>query len=334
MTPQLNAVRDAVEAWSQADPSTWGTGLSTAGARLAMKTAAKLVLDGELGTPRGQPPEAVVIWCASNVFTAPLEWTAQFAALGTKVHLKAPSASPLSTQAIASAFSELNVQAHHLDHAPALKLLEGADALLAFGSDDTLAELDSQIPSSLRRSFHGHRASVAVVSGQNPTHIAEALAWDLVLYDGRGCMSPSAIFCLGNTEELAQALASALAKVGDTIPPGSLEPWQGPQWRSRTGRARALGRCLEGSQWAVCTTEMSELEPNLPRMAVLHEIHDLQSLSFLKDLPLSTCATDLDCSRELEALGFHRICTPGDMQRPPLNRAHDGVDVIAKLSIP
>ncbi|MEE2751590.1 MAG: acyl-CoA reductase [Myxococcota bacterium] len=332
MNTQLREVREAVEAWSQADPSTWNTGLSAAGARLAMKTAAKLVLDGELGVPRGQPPKTVVIWCASNVFTAPLEWTAQFAALGAEVRLKAPSASPLSTQAMAEAFRTLNVHAHHLDHTAALGLLEGADALLAFGSDETLADLDTQIPADLKRSFHGHRASIAVVSGQNPIRTAEALAWDLVLYDGRGCMSPSAIFCLDHAEELAEALGSALAQAGDTIPPGPLEPWQGPQWRSRTGRARVLGRCLEGKQWAVCTTNRSSLEPNLPRMAVLHELDDLQSLSFLSDVPLSTCATDLEHTQELEALGFHRICSPGDMQRPPLNRRHDGVDVIATLS--
>jgi len=332
MSTVVSAVREAVRTWSEANPADWNTGLSQEGACLAMNTAAGLVLDGALGVSRGRPPKKVVIWCASNVFTAPLEWTAQLAALGTEVLLKAPSSSPESTQAMADAFHGLGVSAHHLDHTSALRLLEGADGLIAFGSDETLTALNAQVPPTVRRSLHGHRASVAVVTGRNPVQTAQALAWDLVLYDGRGCMSPSAIFCLDQTEALADALASALAEAGKTIPPGKLAPWQGPQWRARTGRARALGTCREDSQWAVCATETGPLEANLPRMAVLHEIEEVRALSFLKDMALSTCATDLDDHAALEALGFHRVCAPGDMQRPPLNRKHDGVDVIARLS--
>ena len=332
MSDLVNAVREAVKTWSEADPTDWNTGLSKEGACLAMKTAAGLVLDGTLGLSRDRPPKRVVIWCASNVFTAPLEWTAQLAALGSEVLLKAPSSSPASIQAMADAFRGLGVSAHHLDHTESLRLLEGADGLLAFGSDETLASLDAQVPQALRRSLHGHRASVAVVTGRNPVQTAQALVWDLVLYDGRGCMSPSAIFCLQEAEALAEALASALEEAGKVIPPGRLSPWQGPQWRARTGRARALGTCQEGDQWAVCTTKTGPLEANLPRMAVLHEIEDVRALSFLEDTPLSTCATDLVEHGALKALGFHRICAPGDMQRPPLSRKHDGVDVIARLS--
>lgn len=334
MTDRTQAVRDAVESWSSLDPSGWNTGLSNQGARLAMKTAARLVLDGELGANCGEPPSKVVIWCASNVFTAPLEWTALFTALGSEVLLKSSSQSPLATKAMAESFSSLNVSAHQLDHVSALELLEGADALLAFGADETLSELEAQIPNQLPRSMHGHRISVAVVSGRNPDRTAEALAWDMVLYDGRGCMSPVAIFCLDETDALAAALADALEAMGSIVPPGPMEPWQGPRWRERTGLARALGTCREGSQWAVCHTAPSPLGPTLPRLAVLHDIDDIDSLAFLRNLPLSTCATDLEDNNALAELGFHRICVPGDMQRPPLGRLHDGVNVIAHLSKP
>lgn len=331
---RAHAVRDAVQAWCSLDPSDWNTGLSNQGARLAMNTAARLVLDGELGVASGEPPSKLVIWCASNVFTAPLEWTALFTALGTEVLLKASSRIPHATEALAGAFESLGVSAHTLDHVPALDLLGGADAMLAFGADETLSELEAQLPSSLLRSMHGHKISVAVVSGRDPQRTAEALAWDMVLYDGRGCMSPVAIFCLGETEALADCLANALESTGVRIPPGPLEPWQGPQWRQRTGLARALGTCREGRRWAVCNTALSPLNSTLPRMAMLHEIDDLASLAFLRDLPLSTCATDLADPVDLQALGFHRICEPGDMQRPPLGRLHDGVDIIAQLSKP
>jgi hypothetical protein len=66
-------------------------------------------------------------------------------------------------------------------------------------------------------------------------------------------------------------------------------------------------------------------------MLTVHPIESLLELKGLSVLPLSTCATDLE-PRPLSELGFHRICAPGDMQRPPLDRHHDGVDLVAHFS--
>ncbi len=327
-------VREAVQSWGNMDPSGWNTGLSHAGARIAQKSAVEGILADSLQRAGHTAPETLVIWCASNVFTAPVEWCALFSALGSRVVLKAPSGAPEAVKALAQAFSSLGTRAHVLDHQEALGLLEDADALLAFGSDESLAALEGALPKAapagLRASLHGHRASFAVVSG-DPAW-ADALAWDAVLHDGRGCMSPHAVFCLGDTGPLSAALAQALERLHSEVPPGPLAPWQGSEWRRRCGLARVLGSSLAGDRWAVNTLPPREvgLGP-LPRMLTVHPIQGLEALQGLSQLPLSTCATDLDPA-DISQLGFPRICTPGNMQRPPLDRHHDGVDLVAHFS--
>jgi hypothetical protein len=336
---RADLVREAVQAWGNLDPSGWNTGLSHAGARIAQKAAVEGVLADSLEREGHTAPKTLVIWCASNVFTAPVEWCALFAALGSRVVLKAPSSAPEAALALAREFSALGTSAHVLGHREALGLLEDADALLAFGSDESLAAIDGALPEAapagLHTSLHGHRASFAVVSG-DPA-VADGLAWDAVLHDGRGCMSPHGIFCLGDPAPLAAALAKSLALLHGEVPPGPLEPWQGPEWRRRCGLARALGSSLAGEGWAVNTLPPREvgLGP-LPRMLTVHPIESLEELKGLAQLPLSTCATDLDpeafADVGLADPGFHRICAPGDMQRPPLDRLHDGVDLVAHFS--
>ena len=329
---KVKQVRAALAAWGRMDPCAWNTGLSPAGARLAQEVAVDLALADSLERPGCTPPSTLVIWCASNVFTAPLEWTALFCALGSRVVLKAPSSCPGPTLALAEAFSNLGVEAYVGDHTSSLQLLEDAQGLLAFGSDEALAQLDRTVPPGLRRSLHGHRISFAVVSGDATA--ASGLVEDAVLHDGRGCMSPAAVFCLGDPGPLTEAMASALAQSHSEVPPGPLEPWQGPEWRRRIGLTRALGSTLEGSGWAVTTSAPREVGLGaLPRLMAVHPISDLSVLEGLSQLPLSTCATDLEDTGGLGDLGFHRICTPGAMQRPPLDRAHDGVDLVSHFSV-
>jgi hypothetical protein len=62
----------------------------------------------------------------------------------------------------------------------------------------------------------------------------------------------------------------------------------------------------------------------------IHPIDSLDELDFLRGLPWSSCATDLP-HESIASMGFHRICGPGELQRPPMNRLHDGVDVLEVL---
>ena len=322
MDPRVVA---AVRRYGAMDPATWGTGLSAPGAREALSAAIERVLDGPWQAP-SPPPPTVVIWCAGNVFTAPLEWTAQLVAAGSRVVLKAPSASPTPVLALAEAFAGLGVEAHAAPHQDAWPLLDRADAVLGMGSDAAMAELGERLPEDLPRSLHGHRVSFAIVEGSS-LELAHALALDAALYDGAGCMSPAAAFCLGDAERLAAHLAVAMAEAERRWPRGHVDPAIGPRWRTRVGLARILGTSHEGPSWAVPLLPLAHAEATvLPRMLPVHPVADLRHLAALAELPLSSVATD----RAID-LPFPRICAPGELQAPRTNRHHDGVDVMAVL---
>jgi len=334
---RVAATLEAVARWGARDAAGWSTGLSAEGARAAQSAAVEAILDAEgvLGVPGGVPPRRLVIWCAGNVFTAALEWTALFASLGTEVVLKASVRCPAPVAAMAEDFAALGARAHVLPHAAAFHLLDGADAVLGFGSDEAMAALQSRLSPLQRRSLHGHRVSFAVVDGASESldAVAAGLAMDAALYDGRGCMSPAAVFCLGDTGALVDALAPAMADAARALPRGEVDPAIGPRWRTRCGLARVTGRCLEGDGWAVAAMPAAHAEAGpLPRMLTVHPLRSLDELAPLTALPLSSCATNLTDREPLIALGFERACRPGQLQRPRFGRPHDGVDVLTTLS--
>lgn len=331
----VEVARAGLRRWAAMDPSAWDTGLSPAGARRALAEASEAVLAADLQRllPADRlfiPPRELLIWCSSNVFTAPLEWTAAFVALGSRVTLKAPSASPASTLALAEAFGE-SVRALARPHAEAWELIAQADAVLGFGSDRAMAELSAHLPPGLPRSLHGHKVSFALVEGHGEA-LAQALALDAALYDGQGCMSPAAVLCTGDAQALAQGLHRALQALHTALPRGPLPPELGHEWRRRRGLALALGALYEGDEHAVAVLPPEHLgAASLPRFLVVHPVERGALPALLRGLPLSTLATDLEDPHALSALGFTRVCRPGFMQRPPFPRPHDGVDVLHTL---
>jgi hypothetical protein len=256
--------RAAVARFGVMDPSGWGTGLSAQGAREAQRVSVDLVLDGRFGEAPNTPPAKLLIWCAANVFTAPLEWTARFAAWGSQVTLKAPSACPAPVEALAQAFAPLGVVAVNRPHEQCWDLVGEADAVLGFGGDEAMAELAAHIPAETPRSLHGHRVSLAVVT-EDAAATAKALAMDLCLYDGQGCMSPAAIFCLGDPLRLAERLGDELFDMTTRLPRGGQPRFRRrapPPPRPRQGpRPRLGGRRLAGHRHPRPHLQPPELRP-------------------------------------------------------------------------
>jgi len=331
---RLSEALAALKEWAASDPSSWNTGLSTEGARLAQKTAESLIVSGTI--PSFTAPNHTVIWCAANVFTAPLEWVVQLTANGGTVTLKAPSDSPESAIGIAEAFSCMNVKVHTAPFAESWGLLERADAVIGFGATASMESLSNHLRPETTSSLHGHMVSIAIVDSDagDLSETAASLAMDLTLYDGRGCMSPVAIFVLGSKQEgFAYRLSESLEAAEKVTPRGDLSPREGAEWRRKTGLSRILGLCIEGDNWAVATSPLEHFEPyGQPRMASIYCVDTIDSaLEALHGVPLSTCGTNVDGGL-LEGSGFTRICQLGEMQSPPVNRLHDGVDVLKKLT--
>ena len=321
----MSDVRYRLQHIAAKDPGLWRTGLSVEGARRALHEALRPLRAFPLDPPE-KTPESLLIWCAGNVFTAPLEWVAWFHHLGTpRIVLKAPMACPRPVIEIADSFgAEVAV----LQHERAFHLLDEADAVLAFGSDEAMGVLRHRTEGK-RRCLFGHKVSFAIVAGEDDD-TAAALALDAALYDGAGCMSPAAVFHLGDAEAFAAKLARHMKRLALELPRGEPANAIGPHWRRRTGLARIHGTSHEGDDWAVPVLPLHYAESTvLPRMLPVHAIDHVDQLKHLGQLPLSTCGTDVSVP-----LPFWRICRPGQMQTPPLRREHDGTDVIKTLCAP
>lgn len=273
-------------------------------------------------------PESVGIVAARGVFTAPIEWAAMYLVAGLRVHLKAPEADPAPCGGLAAALAEAGLPVT----VGTDRDLSGLEALVVFGDDRSGAQIAAAWPRARVQVF-GHRVSAALVEVPEDAHaraaLARALAWDVVLYDTRGCMAPTAVFACGDAEALAADLDRVLA--APPFPRAPLDPALGPEWRRRIALARALGTARVGPAHAVLHLPAAHYLPAaLPRMCAVHPL-DLSALdlSALDGVPLSSLAVQGAPTLHAAAAALApRICAPGALQAPPFPRRHDGVDMM------
>lgn len=307
------------------DPSSWYTRLSPENARACWAAALSCITPEALaaGVP-GTPPRTVLILCSSNVFTAPLEWMAQLSVRGVHVRVKPATGHEAAVHAMASAIPNVEVvEWTGGDVASEAAALAGVDGVIAFGGGEALGAVARRLPAGVVWLPFGPRYGVSVVEQLGPQTVL-----DHTLYDGRGCMSPTAVFARrADLAEIADWMRDAQAR----LPRGPLEPAEAAAIRGRIILARAVGEKIVGEGWAVLRLPAAHFSPEaLPRVLVVHPFQDVDEVRAAVASwrgQLGTVATDLPGLY----LGAPRMCAPGRMQFPPAGRLHDGVDVLARL---
>ncbi len=223
-----------------------------------------------------------------------------------------------------------------------------ADAAVIFGRDETIAALRPLLRPGIPVLAHGHRLSVAIVSGDLHFRSVNGAARDIATFDQQGCLSPQAILVRENggfmAENYAQRLAHALARFEKHTPRGALTLSEANSirtlrdeiaFRAANGEPLTL-LASKGTEWTVIAdrTERLTISPGnrvvfvkpLPRnLGRLFEGH-IAHLSTCGIWPVNAGNRDLAA-----ALGFTRICAIGKMQSPPLDWHHDGQPVLAPL---
>ena len=129
-------------------------------------------------------------------------------------------------------------------------------------------------------------------------------------------------------EQALEILAAAMADQADRLPRGSLLPEEGAVLREHRARARVRGQLRAGPDWAVLGGPLPDEEPvGLVRAIHLARVERAQAVSWLQRRvdQLSTVGTD-DADLALPGV---RVSLPGEMQRPPLHRLHDGLDWVS-----
>ncbi|MEM9068442.1 MAG: acyl-CoA reductase [Myxococcota bacterium] len=208
---------------------------------------------------------------AGNVFTACVKAILVPLLLEVPVLLRPSSGDDGLAHAIADALPPPYDQAIAIasfprdDEAAWRAFFARADAVHAYGSDDTLSLLRAKVP--VRASFvgHGHGAGVAVLADLSElSEQARRVALDVAAYDQRGCMSPERVFVLGGHAEarrFARALSHALEALEVELPRGDLNAETRVACTTWRATSAALAEVLEGSTHAVAI----EHEHPLPR---------------------------------------------------------------------
>ncbi|TNE85945.1 MAG: hypothetical protein EP330_23705 [Deltaproteobacteria bacterium] len=227
-----------------------------------------------------------------------------------------------------------------LTASPDRRAVEHSQLVVAMGADHTMAQLRASLTPHQTFDAHGHRFSVAWVTGEAsvdpvvPEGFRDpwgAVAADLALHDGRGCLSPVAVFTPLPLEEAAEALADAMVRAEARWPLGEVGAGEWAQARSRGALATVTGFCVPAGRGAVHALPLRLFEPSvLPRHPALFHVPDAEALmEVLRPWApwLSTVGTEsTGAASAVRALGAVRVCGLGRMQRPNLVRLHDGRD--------
>lgn len=298
------------------DPTSWETGLSPENARVCWQEAVDALDDLDVAPVEGTPPKRVLLIASANVFTVALPWMALLSVRGVPLRVKAARGLARGTEEMARAFEQVEVVDWRGGDSEGLKRsLEGADAVMAFGRQETLDALKERLPAGVRLLGFGPRFSVGVTE---ETEVRSAV--DLSRYDSRGCMSPAGWF---TPKADLDRLAIAMAEAQERWPRGALLPEEASAIRARMALARAVGQVRQGKNWAVLHLPGSFFSTvALPRVL---QVYEDPSVLLPHRSRLSTVAS----------MGFSipspRSCLPGRMQCPPATRWHDGMDVLSAL---
>lgn len=129
---------------------------------------------------------------------------------------------------------------------------EPGDEVHVYGSDETIAAIAATLAPGVVLRAHGTGLGVAVVEAEDDVGVAAgAIAEDLVVFDGRGCLSPRLVMTGGDPVALGRALHEALRSRGEAIPRGPLSAGERASLRATRSVYEAVGEAHEGPHHAV-----------------------------------------------------------------------------------
>lgn len=324
----MNTRWDEVRAWRErlrkSDTRPHRGSLSVEGMAEIWSAALDAIDDGaltEVSGMRGEPFSTAAMALARTVPTAPIEWCAVLLGRGTRLVLKVPASDPGAVPLLVDAAEAVDLP---LIQSSDRAGLDGAEIIIAMGSDRSVREIEIAHPGARTLAF-GHRFSAAFVTREDSF---AALAYDAALHDGRGCMSPVLAVTTLPLSLATDALASAMEQAQVRWPRGEISPEEAAMLRTAEVIARASGRLRRGVGWSVRGITADRFRPSaMPRSVALVSLPEGEDALWQLLRPwigqISTIGADTTLVAPSPAI---RIAALGTMQRPPLIRRHDGID--------
>lgn len=227
-----------------------------------------------------------------------------------------------------------------------------ADAVIAYGSDTTLAAWQRQLPITTRFLPHGHKISLGMVSAaaldtRQSGITARLAAQDMVRWDQQGCYSPQVFYvergAKVSPKEFAYLLAGELAAQQHQYPRRCLsleEAASVASWRQKLGTLELQGESVEllgpaDAPWSLVYMDTAQAPAGsaLNRTACVIAVSSLdEAISWLSCKRVHLQTIGLAASPEelfrlapmLGKMGATRICALGAMASPEAGWHHDG----------
>jgi hypothetical protein len=303
---------------------------------------------------RARAPRLIYHICAGNLAVSAITSLAHGLILGAENIVKLPS----ERDGDASARREILAFIARLP-APLQRLvrtrreiidaeLHRADAVIAFGSDATMATLRARVRFDQKFIAHGHAASLLWIARPDllTPRQARACAVDVLTYDQLGCLSPQAIYVPAGADvaALGDKLSLALEQEWNAL---SKKPARPLAVAARIAEARdvafALGHRVwlppaRHLGWTVIAEPDATFAPSpLHGVIPIRRVAEGKIAQALAPVAgrLSTVGVVGQISSRLEtaflSLGVSRFCAAGRMQFPPLTWHHDGRPALAEL---
>lgn len=326
MNAQWNAVYSWLTQLGQTPATEIDSPLSHEGRSYALQTALSLLTPSALNiaTLETTTYRHVTMVVASTVFTAPIEWCAVLLGRGAHVTLKVPTQQPTMLDWLVTPAQNVGLPLKVTTQRDAIS---SADLVISMGSDETTKAIETTLSKNVKHLGFGHKFSVAVVTEHDQW---QRVVQDAILYDGRGCFSPTAIFTTLPAQESATALFSALQSSQTETPRGAISSYEAAAIRSRGVLATVTGVCHANPTESVHVLPISQFKPyGLPRSIALYSVANVEmAMDTVRPHAshLSIVGTDNETKTGWLKVGAARVVRLGEMQRPPLNRLHDGVD--------
>ena len=285
--------------------------------------------DRELSAPTVRFPKSIVHIVSGNTPHAAYQSLLNGLMVGAHNRLKLP-ANALHDFEIPEDFKHLVEISRTLPN----HWIPDADALVVFGSDDTLRYFQQLCPLETPFIGHGHRVGIAIIDDPSP-EAAQLAARDIGLFDQQGCLSLQTIY-LKDPRAFAPLLADAMAEFEKENPRSPLGPSEAgaiSNFReeirylaAQTPDEVALSESPGSTAWTIVYQNSPELSfgPGNRTVFLRPMPDDFSNFTHLSGIGLYLFAERTD-------LPSPRIFPLGHAQSPPALWAHDGVLPLASL---
>ncbi|MDG1853657.1 MAG: acyl-CoA reductase [Verrucomicrobiales bacterium] len=225
--------------------------------------------------------------------------------------------------------------------------LGSAKAIIVFGSDETVREIESRLFHHQIFIPHNHKVSVAIIDSDESQEAAKLAALDVAMYDQQGCLSPHDIYVHPKEQprSFAAKLANSLSELNSKYPPTGRtieenikidDLRRSYSFRSSNDTSVQIWESDSNTDWTVVYEDEPQFAASpLGRFVFVKPLpKSLDDALNLNKEHLSTIALypfSLQRAESLNLCGATRICPLGSAQNPSVFWHHDGLQTLAPL---